>query len=709
MKMQEIQSSKNRRKSVRFPIIEHICIDGYLLYPGKEDTAKNDCLGLDHPFLPGMNVIVGINGVGKTTLLNILFRMLAGDKDLRDGKELGDSKRSLASIADTAIFARIVPDRARDATATLKFRLGEHSIEIKRSLKNLELLEMKIDPPSPLVAKLDDLSDEYKIAVSRLAGVDDFYDFVLILRYLVFFLEDRRALIWDKSAQTEIFRILFYPSDANDNYKALLNEALSADSYARNAQSVLTKEKNRYEKSLKDAIKIKPDELNLLEIAVSQLRQSLDALKEKTSSLDIKRRSIRRSLEQNRSDTEKNSQGERALREHMLASIFPKLEDFSVFAISNIQSERGCIICGNQNEELLKAAHKRLKETLECPLCSADMAHQESHQEVNITIDHKLQLEKFANERVKLVHAGQTLDAELKQVQAEYLEAETKRWHVEAEFNSNNEKLKIAKQSSANGNPSQLDGIGARVKSLEETVNQYRSDKNEALVKIKFFVDALSANVETFQEEFCSKFSEFIGAFLAEECVLTHRNEPRNIGQLSSPVELFFPEFHVNMTSGVFRQSGAPRESIDSVSESQMEFIELAFRMSILATAASDDAVSLIMETPEASLDAVFIPRAGDLLNRFARSATKNPSTLITSSNLNGSEMIAALLGLLSTSKSRDKNVDSALMPPPEMMPVKERFNRVLNLLEFAAENAALHKFKPEYRSRLIEAIGTVS
>lgn len=703
--MQETQSTDSRRKRVRFPIIEHISVDGYLLYPGKEGSP-----GLNHSFLSGMNVIVGINGVGKTTLLNILFRMLAGDKDLRDGKELGDSKRSLATISDTSHFARIVPDRARDATASLRFRLGEYSIEIKRSLKNLELLEMKIDPPSPLGVKLDDLGDTYKMAVSRLAGVDDFFDFVLILRYLVFFLEDRRTLIWDKSAQTEIFRILFFPNAADDNYKSLLNEALSADSYARNAQSILTKEKSRYEKTQKEASKIKPDELNLLEIAVSQLRQSLESLRVKTSSLDERRRSIRRALEQARSDSETNAQSERALREQMLASVFPKLDDFSVFAISNLQSERGCIICGNQDAELLEAAHKRFEETLECPLCSADLAHQESHHEVVVTENNKLQLEYFSNERLKLAHSEQSLAAELTQVQAEYLEAETKRWHIESEFNSDSEKLKIAKQSLDKNTPTLLGGISDRIKSLEETVEQHRYDKNEALVKIKTFVDALSANVATFQEELCNKFSEFISAFLAEECDLTHRNEPRNIGQLSSPVELFFPEFHVNMTSGVFRQSGSPRESIDSVSESQMEFIELAFRMSILATAASDDAVSLVMETPEASLDAVFIPRAGDLLNRFGQRATKKPSTLITSSNLNGSEMISALLGLTSTPAQSDlSTTNDALTHPRKMMPVKERFDRVLNLLECAAENAALHKFAPEYKERLQEAIGATN
>lgn len=697
-----MQQPLSPRKSVRFPIIEHIRVDGYLLYPGKEGS-----LGLNHSFMPGMNVIVGINGVGKTTLLNILFRMLAGDKDLRDGEELGDSKRSLATIRDANIFARIVPDRARDATASLKFRLGEHSIEIKRSLRNLELLEMKIDPPSPHEIKLDDIEDMYKMVVPRIAGVDDFYDFILILRYLVFFLEDRRTLIWDKSAQTEIFRILFFPNTTNDNYKSLINEALSADSYARNAQSVLTKEKTRYEKTAKEAAKIKPDEFNLLEIAVSQLQESLESLRKKTSNLDEKRRSIRRTLEQIRSDMEKNAQSERSLREQMLASIFPKLDDFSVFAISNLQSERGCVICGNQDAELLQEAHKRFEKTLECPLCSADLAHQESHHELAVTEANKLQLEHYASERQKLIHSEQSLAAELVQVQAEYSEAETKRWHIESEFNADSEKLKIAKLSLDKSASGQLGGISDRIKSLEETVDQYRYDKNEALVKLKSFVDALSANVATFQEELCNKFSTFISAFLAEDCDLTHRNEPRKIGQLSSPVELLFPEFHVNMTSGVFRQSGSPRESIDSVSESQMEFIELAFRMSILATAAADDAVSLIMETPEASLDAVFIPRAGELLNRFGQSATQRPSTLITSSNLNGSEMISALLGLAASPEQTDRaKTNSALTQTHQVMPVAERFSRILNLLEYAAENAALQKFAPEYKERLKDAIG---
>ena len=78
---------------VNLPHIDELTIDGYVLYPGPESDP-----GLHHNFLSGVNVVVGINGIGKTTLLLMLFRMLAGAKDLRIADELGGSQRSLASV-----------------------------------------------------------------------------------------------------------------------------------------------------------------------------------------------------------------------------------------------------------------------------------------------------------------------------------------------------------------------------------------------------------------------------------------------------------------------------------------------------------------------------------------------------------------------------------------------------------------------------------
>ena len=47
-----------------------------------------------HLFPPGVNVIVGINGLGKTTLLNVIFRLLVGP--LRSRKSGSHTSRSQA-------------------------------------------------------------------------------------------------------------------------------------------------------------------------------------------------------------------------------------------------------------------------------------------------------------------------------------------------------------------------------------------------------------------------------------------------------------------------------------------------------------------------------------------------------------------------------------------------------------------------------------
>jgi hypothetical protein len=53
--------------------------------------------------------------------------------------------------------------------------------------------------------------EAYQQLVAGLSGVDTFYDFHFLVRNLVFYLEDRRPLIWTEDGQFEIARILFIP------------------------------------------------------------------------------------------------------------------------------------------------------------------------------------------------------------------------------------------------------------------------------------------------------------------------------------------------------------------------------------------------------------------------------------------------------------------------------------------------------------------
>lgn len=164
-----------------FPVLDRISVQNYGLYVGTPDLP-----GLDHSFMPGVNIIVGINGLGKTTLLNILLRSLTGPFDLPSGEELGEKKRRLVP-ADRLWFRRRVPDDAVDATATVWFHVGERYFEVKRSLANLDILSLTVDQQAWPTAPASELEATYQTQIFQAAGLSSFDDFVFLLRYVVFF------------------------------------------------------------------------------------------------------------------------------------------------------------------------------------------------------------------------------------------------------------------------------------------------------------------------------------------------------------------------------------------------------------------------------------------------------------------------------------------------------------------------------------------
>jgi DNA repair exonuclease SbcCD ATPase subunit len=53
---------------IEFPILEELVISGYGLFPGMTDSG-----GLRVTFRPGLTLILGANGLGKTTLITIWY------------------------------------------------------------------------------------------------------------------------------------------------------------------------------------------------------------------------------------------------------------------------------------------------------------------------------------------------------------------------------------------------------------------------------------------------------------------------------------------------------------------------------------------------------------------------------------------------------------------------------------------------------------
>ena len=58
---------------VSFPIFRSLTVDGYGLFPGEADSP-----GMQVNFSPGLTLFLGANGLGKTTTVTMLFRLLTG-------------------------------------------------------------------------------------------------------------------------------------------------------------------------------------------------------------------------------------------------------------------------------------------------------------------------------------------------------------------------------------------------------------------------------------------------------------------------------------------------------------------------------------------------------------------------------------------------------------------------------------------------------
>ena len=96
-----------------------------------------------------------------------------------------------------------------------------------------------------------------------------------------------------------------------------------------------------------------------------------------------------------------------------------------------------------------------------------------------------------------------------------------------------------------------------------------------------------------------------------------------------------FPSYALDMTGSDFPNK-VRRTGPSDVSESQREFIDLAFRMALIKAASQSGFGSLVIDAPESSLDVVFAKRAADILIRFG-SAHGNNRLVVTSNLVEGS------------------------------------------------------------------------
>ena len=634
------------------------------MYPGGRSGD-----GLDVELKAGLTLVLGANGLGKTTLVTMLYRMCAGTYDipgLARGAELGTRSLEATEIGPHSkrVFAVRVTDDAADATATLRFGLGDVRFEVTRSLRNLALRSFSVDGVDQPCTE-----NAYHKGVLEHAGLSTFGDWILLLRHTTFYFEDRRALVWDPSAQRQLLRILFLPAQTARQWSIRERDILERDTRVRNLQAVLSREEGAI-KQVEDSVGSASDvreQLQILQDLQAIDLPRVDDLNERLTELEAQRQELRLATLRAELDHE---HAYRNLERHQLRAIddaFPSDDETAKYLFAKLFANDECLACGHVVPKTVEQFRHRL-ETQTCVVCGSQLDTNRGGKPVTpraiAQATKKLGTARdvLATARSAQVAAEAEFAAHIEQVQ----ELNTAVAARDATIDSLVKRLP----------PADADLIQQRsdLASLRARVEVQRAQIAELRAQFSNFIRGVNRDIASRKEAVQHTFAEFAAGFLLERCSLLWATHKSPIGQSGQQID--FPSFELEMSGADF-PSPVLRSGPDQVSESQREFIDLAFRMTLMAVAGARGIGSLVIDAPESSLDAVFVKRAADVLTKFANADGQN--RLVVTSNLIEGDLIPEMMKKAGVRSARD--------------------SRVVDLLRLAAPTAATKALSADYEA----------
>lgn len=658
---------------INFPIFEKLEVDNFGLYPGKKGAP-----GLLAGFKPGLTLILGANGLGKTTLVTILFRMLTGPFDipaLTKRTDLGNAKLNVTplSIQARRIFAQRVSDGATDAVARLHFTIGGHDLLVERQLQDLSLTRLVLNSEDQ---DLDD-RDIFQTKIAQLAGVWSFGDWILLLRHMVFYFEDRRELVWDASAQRQLLRTLLLKPDFAQRWTQEERAILELDSRMRNLRFAAYREEQAFsevETKIEGGAHVQ-EELKTLETLQETDIEHREILEKEFTEYDSQRQFGRLRLLRAKQERESRYRAFENAKLRAVEARFPQKSETARYILEQLYAETECLVCGNHAPQAVQVMQKRIDGD-DCIVCGTHLSSN----------GNEIPAPKLADKRVAKASASlseiepelEAAELELNRLENSFESSKTELAELDAKISERTARIDLLvrslppDQQDIHKQRSELASMRARVEMLTDELEKRRNDFSK-------FVDTQNRKMARKSTEIMASFSKFASGFLLETVELAWSPQRAKLGQTGEPIE--FPGFELDMSGADF-PTKVRRSGPENVSESQREFIDLAFRMALMHVASDSGDSSLIIDAPESSLDAVFVTRAADVLAAYGNSKLGN--RLITTSNLVEGDLIPELLR--------------------RSTPAGKRKARIVDLFAIAEPTAAIRELRDEY-SKIFKAL----
>jgi uncharacterized Zn finger protein len=573
-------------------------------------------------------LVLGGNGLGKTTILQSIIYCIAGEADL--DIEANKDKR----WGRKYFYGRI--ERPEDAYVQVDFFLGDDKITIKRGFKTARILEFKLND-------LDLLNDSGKAIdlenyLIQSIGYHSANDFRFLVHKLCYLPEDRANLVWDSENQIRLMMLLFGDIIDERDFRERRAQLKMLDSQKRHINVDLNSARSKLSTSTQALSAQGNEQVNSKEVDVNAnieveedantettLLQKLNQISENKFSFVAQTKEIKKDLTALTEEVETIQDKLFDKEETYILEKLDQLQSDEVrLALHKLLHRQICPACGEKAEELAKQAQSYQTDG-RCPLCgskkSVNVLENETYPLLEAQLSEKVRLkislEQNLFEKEKQL---QLLEDEESNLQFKYNEIKLREFNRDKSAN-------VEEIESNVGNISTEMNLETRVHQFElaylESEKRFQDLKGELEKRYEDFTKIANERVVRLGQ----LYEAYATSFLGTQCELDKRNA--DIKFLS--LDLYVPKFNNQI-----------RPLPESCSEAQRFFLDIAFRMSVidLAKELSGSKGSFVCETPENALDVTYIQNVADMFKDFAQEG----HALIASGNLQPAGLAGPIL-----------------------------------------------------------------
>ena len=614
-----------RNEKIYLPTLKRVRISNYSLF------QKN----IDYEFVLGLNLIIGGNGIGKTTFINMIKYALIGlyKKDLDVRVYKGEKRLIRGKYSNCNTFFRNrteEKDSDRDGAVELWFDINETSFYVKRSLFDVKIEKATYtkDDKEYIIEGVASRQDSYKgydyyndkndntnlqynyeRIVSEESNLSDFEDLIFFVNQILFFGESRENVLWSRAVQERLLSSFLNDSRLERKRKEYMLEAKYQDSISRHKQEEI-KAITRVLKRINKNKDVRYDELTVIkeieyyESLKLQLEKDRENYQKKLNTLYNKDSRITKEINEKEKEKQKLDV---ELKRNFWPNLNPKYEIY-------LRQYKGNHICPMCNSDLSDRVYEEKND--ECFFChSKIICDPLKLKDVEVVAS---DLNSLEEKRMTIEKNILMYESELKDIDFKYRKNKVNLFNEKSKlrfFEKENEGYEDNQESSY---LAMVNRINELTIEKEKAVELSEKNRNNALMIIRKIQD----NLLEITKNISNIFSTFAENFMKLPCYLTLEKTD------SSDVKLFFPVID-NKT----------RYESEELSESQRFFVDYSFRMSILSYFYEMPSF-YICETPDSSLDISYEENAVDIFMKYL----EKPNSLILTSNLNNSTFIIQIL-----------------------------------------------------------------